>query len=57
MKESYERTRIALPSGELEKDVMRFLRGIGLEFAASDKRYLHPGSRNNANGFGYCQSQ
>ncbi len=45
MKETYERTRIALPSGELEKDVTQFMRDIGLEFAASDKRYLHPGPR------------
>lgn len=42
MKES-ERLKIALPSGELQKDTLQFMRDIGLDFAAVDRRYLHRG--------------
>lgn len=40
MKES-ERLKIAIPSGELEKDVLGFIKDIGLDYAAYDRRYLH----------------
>lgn len=42
MKEN-ERLRFALPSGELEKDVQDFMKKIGLDFTAADRRYLHQG--------------
>lgn len=42
MKEN-ERLRIALPSGELEKDVLTYMQYLGLDFAAIDRRYLHSG--------------
>lgn len=42
MVETFERTRIALPSGELEGNVSRFLRDVGLEFAMTPKGYLLP---------------
>ena len=42
MKEN-ERLRFALPSGELEKDTLDFMKRIGLEFTAVDRRYLHRG--------------
>lgn len=40
MKEN-ERLKMAVPSGELEKDVLDFMRTIGLEFTAINRRYLH----------------
>lgn len=40
-----ERLKIAIPSGELEKDVLQFLRDIGLNFTAIPRRYLHHGRK------------
>lgn len=40
-----ERLKIAIPSGQLEKDVLQFLRGIGLDFTAVPRRYLHHGRK------------
>lgn len=36
-----ERVRMALPGGEMENDTLQFMRNIGLEFNAVDRRYLH----------------
>lgn len=35
-----ERLKIALPSGELEKNVLGFVQDIGLNFTSIDRRYL-----------------
>lgn len=40
MKES-ERIKIGLPSGELQKDVIQFMKEIGLDFETVPRRYLH----------------
>lgn len=37
-----ERLKIALPSGELESDVLGFMKNIGLEFNRIDRRYFIP---------------
>ena len=36
-----ERLRFAIPGGELEGDVLNFMKNIGLEFTVIDRRYLH----------------
>lgn len=36
-----ERLRIALPSGELQDDVLEYLGNCGLSFAVESRRYLH----------------
>lgn len=41
MKET-ERVKIALPNGELRKDMLEFMSAIGLDFNAIDRRYLIP---------------
>ncbi len=50
-----ERTRILIPGGEIEGDVINFLRAIGLDFTAVNRRYLHR-SQKYTLGFGYFKS-
>lgn len=40
MKEN-ERIKIGLLGGEMEKDVLTFMKDIGLDFTAVKRRYLH----------------
>jgi len=44
MKET-ERVKIALPSGELQRDVEGFMNTIGMDFTAVPRRYLHRGKK------------
>lgn len=42
MKEN-ERLRMVIPGGELEENVISFLKAIGLDFTVIPRRYLHRG--------------
>lgn len=36
-----EKVSIALPGGELERDMIRFLTDVGFDLTAVNQRYLH----------------